>query len=43
MVLKRGMPNGYSDINNPLFNKKNTKILFGDAKTTMEALLIALS
>ena len=43
IVLKRGMSTGYSGIENPLFTKENTRMLFGDAKTSMDALLIELS
>lgn len=43
VVLKRGMSTGYSGIDNALFTKENTRMMFGDAKTSMEALLVALS
>lgn len=38
VVLKRGMSKGYSGIENPLFCHKKTKMLFGDAKESIEAL-----
>ncbi|SMM98874.1 NAD(P) transhydrogenase subunit beta [uncultured Candidatus Thioglobus sp.] len=43
IVLKRSMAKGYSGVENPLFGKENTRMLFGDAKTTMGALLAELS
>ncbi len=38
IVLKRSMNPGYAGIQNPLFFKENTKMLFGDAKASLEAL-----
>ncbi|MCP4124877.1 MAG: NAD(P)(+) transhydrogenase (Re/Si-specific) subunit beta [Bacteroidetes bacterium] len=38
IVLKRSMNPGYAGIQNPLFFKENTKMLFGDAKASMEKL-----
>lgn len=38
VVLKRSMNKGYSGIENPLFFHDRTKMLFGDAKSTIEAL-----
>lgn len=38
IVLKRGMNKGYSGIENPLFFHDKTKMLFGDAKDTIETL-----
>jgi NAD(P) transhydrogenase subunit beta len=42
IVLKRSMATGYAGVGNPLFFKENTRMLFGDANTTMQAVLKAL-
>ncbi len=42
IVLKRSMATGYAGVQNPLFFKDNTRMLFGDAKDTLQALLEAL-
>ena len=39
IVLKRGQGTGYSGIENPLFFRDNTRMYFGDAKKSIEALL----
>ncbi len=42
VVFKRGMATGYSGVENPLFFRDNTRMLFGDAKDTVDKLLGAL-
>ena len=39
IVLKRGMSSGYSGIENPLFFHEKTRMLFGDAKKSLNSLL----
>lgn len=38
-VCKRGRGTGYSGIENPLFFKDNTRMFYGDAKASMDAVL----
>lgn len=39
IVLKRGMSAGYSGIQNPLFFHDKTKMLFGDAKSSIQSVV----
>ncbi len=39
IVLKRSMATGYAGVDNPLFYKENTRMLFGDARESLDRVL----
>ena len=39
MVLKRSMASGFAGVQNPLFLKENSRMLFGDAKESISKLV----
>ena len=43
IISKRGQGRGYSGIENPLFFKDNSRMLYGDAKVSLDALLSNLN
>ncbi|MET9880359.1 Re/Si-specific NAD(P)(+) transhydrogenase subunit beta [Actinacidiphila glaucinigra] len=43
VVFKRSMSSGYAGVQNPLFFRENSRMLFGDAKESVDAILRSLS
>src|SRR5690606_17496713 len=42
VVMKRGMASGYAGVETPLFFHENTRMLFGDAKQNVDAILAGM-
>jgi len=42
IVLKRSMATGYAGVQNPLFFEDNTRMLFGDARESLDSVFAGL-
>jgi NAD(P) transhydrogenase subunit beta len=42
IVFKRSMNTGYAGVQNPLFFRDNSRMLFGDARDRVEDILVSL-
>jgi len=42
VVMKRSMATGYAGVQNPLFFNENTRMLFGDAKASVDGILATI-
>jgi len=38
-ILKRSLASGFAGLDNPLFYRKNSRMVFGDAKETLSGLI----
>ncbi len=42
IIMKRSMASGYAGVENPLFFKENSRMLFGDARESVDAIIAGL-